>query len=553
MVKSKSKPKRRYRLGIESLEDRRVMATWGIPWADPQHLTASFVPDGTPAQGQTSQLFRTLDSQLGVGKWQSTILKALQTWAVTSNINIGVVDDGGQALGVAGPAQGDARFGDIRISAEPLPADVAAITTPYSPAYGTRSGDIILNSSVDYNPGDAGSYDLYTVALHEAGHVFGFADSADPSSFMYDVYQGPEAGLAPGAIPAIQALYGGTRAVDSLDGTTVSTNPAKPLNIPTPSSTSTPTSLAGDLATPQEVDNFAFKAPNALAAPLGLDVQVQTAGISLLAPKVTVLDASGDVVATAAASGPIDGGASVHLARFVPGMNYSVRVQGANGDVTSVGSYELTVSSTLSLAGQGNPTAGAVAIAPAPGSPTLTAGASITQDNQSNVYSFKTPATTSNGLTVNLQDWGVGLQPPAVTLYDALGNVVATATATSPASPSVGLHAALIAPNATYYVGVASGTVNPTAFGNYQLSVGFAAPSTLGSTITSALAIPWFGSAGGKGAPTTNTTLATAATLATPAGEAPQSRYEAIQGIDPTQAQQFYQLATPKLKPGRRR
>ena len=112
------KPKRRHRLHIESLEDRRVPATWGIPWADPQHLTASFVPDGTAVPGQTSHLFQTLDSQLGAGKWESTILKALQTWAVNSNINVGLVADGGQAVGIAGPAEGDARFGDIRISAE---------------------------------------------------------------------------------------------------------------------------------------------------------------------------------------------------------------------------------------------------------------------------------------------------------------------------------------------------------------------------------------------------------------------------------------------------
>ncbi len=151
------------------------------------------MPDGTRVQGQSSQLFSKLDSQLGAGHWETAILDAFQTWAENSNINVGQVADGGQPEGIAGPAQGDARFGDIRISAIPLPADVAAITSPYDPGTGTISGDMILNSNDDFS--SASGYDLFTVALHEAGHVFGFADSSDPTSFMYDVYTGPQTGL----------------------------------------------------------------------------------------------------------------------------------------------------------------------------------------------------------------------------------------------------------------------------------------------------------------------------------------------------------------------
>src|SRR3954463_10365976 len=180
--------KPRFKPSIDRLEKRDVPATWGIPWPDAPHLTLSFVPDGTSIEGQPSQLFRKLDAQLGAGHWESSILDAFQTWAKNSNINIGVVPDGGQPEGTLGPAQGDPRFGDIRVSAAPLPPGVVAVTSPFDPGTGTTSGDLILNSSYDFDSKGKDSYDLFTVALHEAGHSFGFADSQDPSSFMYDVY-----------------------------------------------------------------------------------------------------------------------------------------------------------------------------------------------------------------------------------------------------------------------------------------------------------------------------------------------------------------------------
>ncbi len=199
--------RRRRRLALESLERRDVPATWGIPWADPQHLTISFAPDGTNVFGQPSTLFQTLNTQLGTGTWETTVLRAVQTWASKADINVGLVSDGGEPIGAAGAPEGDPRFGDIRISAAPLSSGVVAIGDPYDPSTGTLSGDVIINSNADFNPNDSGSYDLYTVLLHEFGHSFGFADSTSPSSFMYNVYQGPVSGLAPGAVPALQALY----------------------------------------------------------------------------------------------------------------------------------------------------------------------------------------------------------------------------------------------------------------------------------------------------------------------------------------------------------
>src|SRR5262245_18766407 len=100
-------------LTLEALEDRSVPATWGNPWPDATHLTVSFAPDGTDLGGQASQLFAQLGAQAAPPAWQREVLRAFQTWAQYGAINVGLVADGGQALGTVGRPQGDARFGDV--------------------------------------------------------------------------------------------------------------------------------------------------------------------------------------------------------------------------------------------------------------------------------------------------------------------------------------------------------------------------------------------------------------------------------------------------------
>ena len=159
------------RLCAERLEARDVPATFGLAWPDPQHLTVSFVPDKSAAAGAPSGLFHTLNDTASTAVWKTEILRALQTWAAQANINIGVVDDGGQAIGTPGALQGDKRFGDIRLSARPEGADALALTAPLDLIAGTRSGDIELNSNVTFGIGPAARFDLFTVVLHEAGHA----------------------------------------------------------------------------------------------------------------------------------------------------------------------------------------------------------------------------------------------------------------------------------------------------------------------------------------------------------------------------------------------
>src|SRR4051794_17522406 len=120
MHKRSNRDQRRRKLTCESLEDRAVPATFGVPWSDPSHLTLSFAPDGTTIAGHTSTLFQTMGARQPTADWERATLQAFQTWAVNANINIGLVADGGQAFGIAGNAQHDPRFGDIRIGAQAM-------------------------------------------------------------------------------------------------------------------------------------------------------------------------------------------------------------------------------------------------------------------------------------------------------------------------------------------------------------------------------------------------------------------------------------------------
>src|SRR4051812_792011 len=139
----------RRRPSLEALEDRRLPATFGLPWPDPQHLTLSFMPDGTPVGGAPSALRQTLDARMSTPAWRLDVLRAFQSWAELANINIGLVSDNGQASGQPGPLQGDTGFGDIRLGARALSADTLALAVPFDLG-NNLSGEVLLNSDASF-------------------------------------------------------------------------------------------------------------------------------------------------------------------------------------------------------------------------------------------------------------------------------------------------------------------------------------------------------------------------------------------------------------------
>lgn len=339
MARRRRASERGFRVRVELLEDRSVPVTFGVPWPDASLLTLSFAPDGTGIAGHQSQLFQALNAQMPTAVWQKQILSALQTWAVNANINIGVIPDGGQPFGAPGLTQGDARFGDIRVGAQPMAASALSVSVPYDPAVaGTWAGDVLLNSNDSFG-GNASS--LYTVALHEAGHVFGLSDTTDPNSAMYQNDNQAQY-LSSGDVWALQSLYG-KRSPDQYDlsGGNDSISKATQIGLSNGFDGSTPIVRFGDITTTSDVDFYAFKSISGYTGPITF--RVQTAGISLLAPSVTIYDASGKVLGQSQSNSGMGDMVFVQVPNSDPSTTYFVKVQGASQDVFGIGNYGLAI------------------------------------------------------------------------------------------------------------------------------------------------------------------------------------------------------------------
>src|SRR3954451_15299798 len=138
----------RAQLRIEALEPRMMFDGNGLLLANDAYLTLSFAADGTSVAGQTNSLAAKFNAIAPQSVWENAVLQAFQTWAVRTNVDVGIVPDGGQPLGTPGPTHGDTRFGDIRIAAIAMDPQIGAEATPLDRLVGgTWQADVVFNTN----------------------------------------------------------------------------------------------------------------------------------------------------------------------------------------------------------------------------------------------------------------------------------------------------------------------------------------------------------------------------------------------------------------------
>jgi len=344
---SRSKNSRQMQINNDTLETRDLPATFGIAWPNAQHLSVSFASEGASINGRSNELNSVLGSQFGASlstgtaaqnAWKSALLRAFSAWSSQANINFVTSNDNGAAFGSNAQLSGDSQMGDIRIGGIKLTNNVLAVSMPYDPAAaGSNSGDIILNTNLNLNDSQD---ELFRVALHEIGHSLGLDNSSNPDSVMTRTLSS-RLSLSALDIASIQSLYG-VRSADAFDLDSTNNSLGTATNLSSyVGNGSKPVILFGDLTTSTDTDHYKFRVPSNYSGPVSL--KLQTAGVSLLNARISLMDASGNSVGQAIVNQLGGGSASITLPNSTPGAELTIRIESLENSDFQVGAYGLSI------------------------------------------------------------------------------------------------------------------------------------------------------------------------------------------------------------------
>jgi hypothetical protein len=233
--------------------------------------------------------FGTLTNRLPATQVQAVILQALATWAQYVQVNYAPASLASKrtiSISFATGNHGDGYPFDG-------PGGVVAHTFyPAPPNAEPIAGDMHFDASESWGIGSG--TDLFSVALHEAGHALGLPHTDVPGAVMYPYYH-VTTGLTPLDVTAIRGLYasrGAAQPTPTPTSTPTPTPAPTPTPTPTPRPSPTPTPTPAPTPTPT---------PRPSPTPPPADT---------VAPSLTVLSPATSSVLTYSASLPFSGTAS---------------------------------------------------------------------------------------------------------------------------------------------------------------------------------------------------------------------------------------------------
>jgi hypothetical protein len=182
--------------------------------------------------------------------------------------------------------------------------------------------------------------------LHEFGHALGLGHTVPSTTVMYAYYTGQKRTLTDTDKNNIQAVYG-ARLPDAYNSNpqTANTSFATAASLNTLISPSTLTAVVNNLSinTTTQSEYFTNKAPWGTSNTL--KVNVQSTGLSMFTPSLTVYAANESTVLGSASSAVVYHGVTVStsISGVTAGQQFYVKISGVDSSAFSTGAFALTL------------------------------------------------------------------------------------------------------------------------------------------------------------------------------------------------------------------